>query len=35
VLGGDFIARKVPLKLVRICAASSFVVLGAAVLLWG
>ena len=35
VLGGDFIARKVPLKLVRICAAVSFVVLGAAVLVLG
>src|SRR3954447_14340018 len=35
VLCGDLIARKVPLKLVRICAAASFVLLGAAVLLWG
>lgn len=35
VLCGDLIARKVPLKLVRICAAASFVLLGAVVLLWG
>jgi putative Ca2+/H+ antiporter (TMEM165/GDT1 family) len=35
VLCGDLLARKVPLKLVRICAAASFVVLGVAVLVWG
>jgi len=35
VLCGDLIARKVPLKLVRICAAASFVVLGVVVLAWG
>jgi putative Ca2+/H+ antiporter (TMEM165/GDT1 family) len=34
VLFGDVLARKIPLKLVRICAAVSFVLLGAAVLLW-
>lgn len=34
VLFGDVLARKIPLKLVRICAATSFVVLGTAVLLW-
>jgi Ca2+/H+ antiporter, TMEM165/GDT1 family len=34
VLFGDLLARKVPLRLVRICAAMSFVVLGLAVLLW-
>ena len=34
VLFGDVLARKIPLKLVRICAAISFVLLGAAVLLW-
>jgi putative Ca2+/H+ antiporter (TMEM165/GDT1 family) len=35
VLGGEWLARKVPLRLVRICAAASFVVLGLVVLLWG
>jgi putative Ca2+/H+ antiporter (TMEM165/GDT1 family) len=35
VLGGEWLARKVPLKLVRIGAAASFVVLGLVVLLWG
>jgi putative Ca2+/H+ antiporter (TMEM165/GDT1 family) len=35
VLCGDLLARKIPLKLVRICAAASFVVLGVAVLVWG
>ena len=35
VLGGELLARKVPLRLVRLCAAASFVLLGAAVLLWG
>jgi putative Ca2+/H+ antiporter (TMEM165/GDT1 family) len=35
VLGGDLIARKVPLRIVRICAAASFVALGGAVLLFG
>ena len=34
VLFGDVLARKIPLKLVRICAAVSFVLLGVAVLLW-
>src|SRR6185436_6973398 len=34
VLFGDVLARKIPLKLVRICAAVSFVLLGLAVLLW-
>jgi putative Ca2+/H+ antiporter (TMEM165/GDT1 family) len=34
VLCGDVLARRIPLKLVRICAALSFVLLGAAVLLW-
>ena len=34
VLFGDVLARKIPLKLVRICAATSFVLLGVAVLLW-
>jgi putative Ca2+/H+ antiporter (TMEM165/GDT1 family) len=34
VLFGDVLARKIPLKLIRICAATSFVVLGAVVLLW-
>ena len=33
-LFGDVLARKIPLKLVRICAAASFVLLGVAVLLW-
>ena len=35
VLGGELLARKVPLRLVRLCAAASFVLLGVAVLLWG
>jgi putative Ca2+/H+ antiporter (TMEM165/GDT1 family) len=35
VVFGDLLARKVPLKLVRLCAAASFVVLGVAVLLVG
>jgi putative Ca2+/H+ antiporter (TMEM165/GDT1 family) len=34
VLFGDVLAGRIPLKLVRICAAISFVLLGAAVLLW-
>jgi putative Ca2+/H+ antiporter (TMEM165/GDT1 family) len=34
VLFGDVLARKIPLKLVRTCAAISFVLLGAVVLLW-
>jgi putative Ca2+/H+ antiporter (TMEM165/GDT1 family) len=34
VLFGDVLAHKIPLKLVRICAAASFVVLGVAVLVW-
>ncbi len=34
VLFGDVLARKIPLKFIRICAAASFVLLGAAVLLW-
>jgi len=32
VLFGDMLTRKIPLKLVRICAAASFVLLGLAVL---
>jgi putative Ca2+/H+ antiporter (TMEM165/GDT1 family) len=35
VLFGDVLARRIPLKPVRICAAISFVVLGVGVLLWG
>jgi len=35
VLFGDALARRVPLKIVRICAAASFVVLGVAALVWG
>src|SRR5690349_536869 len=35
VLFGDLPARKVPLRLVRLCAAASFVLLGLAVLVWG
>jgi putative Ca2+/H+ antiporter (TMEM165/GDT1 family) len=34
VFFGDALARRIPLKLVRICAAASFVLLGAAVMLW-
>ena len=34
VFFGDALARRIPLKLVRICAAVSFVLLGLAALLW-
>ncbi|MCW5732719.1 MAG: TMEM165/GDT1 family protein [Enhydrobacter sp.] len=34
VLFGEVLARKIPLTLVRICAAISFVLLGVVVLLW-
>jgi len=35
VLGGELLARSIPLRLVRLGAAASFVLLGLAVLLWG
>jgi putative Ca2+/H+ antiporter (TMEM165/GDT1 family) len=34
VLFGDALARRIPLNIVRLCAAGSFVMLGLAVLLW-
>jgi putative Ca2+/H+ antiporter (TMEM165/GDT1 family) len=34
VLFGDVLARKIPLRIVRLCAAASFVLLGLAALFW-
>ena len=35
VLFGDALARRIPLRIVRMCAAASFVLLGVAALVWG